>query len=511
MKSHSLFHRLSTSATTLFHWLASPIFVLSTSVATLFVASCQPDLNLAPLGSPASSTFYRTPADAESAVTGAYSTLRTIYRDEVIVTPNVIAADDGIPFLTGNADRVALWRYGLVSTNTFTGGIWSNCYQAIQRCNVVIERVPSITMDETLKKRYVGEAKFIRAMMYFNLVRFFGDVPLATNETTSLENVQLPRAKADEVYSLIDADLKEAETVLPRSYTGSDIGRATQGAAKGLLAKVYLTRAGNAATSPFWAQAAAKAKEVIDGNQYDLWANYADVFDLKNRGGKESLFEVLYVTDLAGTNFSTGYAPRGAPIVPNNGSGIFRVSKSLFDSYVATDKRRDVTFLTSYINPTNSQRVDLTVDGTDPARAVSFWKLADLTSRVAGNAGKSFPYLRFSDVLLIYAEALNEASGSPTADAYAALNRVRTRAGLAPLSGLTRSQFKDAVLLERRLEFCFEGNRWFDLTRTGRLIDAVKAETSFGRNPTIQATNNLFPIPQRERDANSALTQNPGY
>lgn len=475
------------------------------------VGSCRPDLDLAPLGSPASSTFYKTPADAESAVTGAYSTLRNIYRDEVIVTPNVVAADDGIPFLTGNADRVALWRYGIVSTNTFTGNIWSNSYQAIQRCNVVVNRVPQIQMDEALKKRYVGEAKFIRAMMYFNLVRFFGDVPLANDETTSLENVQLPRAKADDVYAQIEADLKEAETALPKTYTGNDIGRATQGAAKGLLAKVFLTRAGNAASSPFWAQAAAKAKEVIDLNQYDLWASYADVFDLRNRGGKESLFEILYVTDLAGTNFSTGYAPRGAPIVPNNGSGIFRVSKSLFDGYAATDKRRDVTFLTAFVNPTNGQRVELSVDGTDPARAVSFWKLADLSSKVGGNAGKSFPYLRFSDALLIYAEALSEANGGPTSEAYAALNRVRARAGLVALSGLSRSEFKNAVLQERRLELCFEGNRWFDLARTGRLIDAVKTENSFGRNPTVQAFNTLFPIPQREIDANPVLTQNSGY
>lgn len=480
-------------------------------LAAITVGSCRPELDLAPLGTPASSTFYKTPADAESAVTGAYSTLRAIYRDEVIVTPNVVATDDGIPFLTGNADRVALWRYGLVSTNTFTGSIWSNAYQAIQRCNIVIGRVPQIQMDETLRKRYVGEAKFIRAMMYFNLVRFFGDVPLANDEVTSLENVQLPRAKTDDVYAQIEADLKEAETVLPKTYTGADIGRATSGAAKGLLAKVYLTRAGNAAASPFWAQATAKAKEVIDLNQYDLWSNYADVFDLKNRGGKESLFEVLYVTDLAGTNFSTGYAPRGAPIVPNNGSGIFRVSKSLFESYLTTDKRRDVSFLTTYTNPSNGQRVDLSVDNADPARAVSFWKLSDATARVAGNAGKSFPYLRFSDVLLMYAEALSEATGGPTADAYAAINRVRSRAGLAPLSGLSRTQFRDAVLLERRLEFCFEGNRWFDLARTERLVEAVKAENSFNRNATIQPVNRLFPVPQREIDANPALTQNQGY
>lgn len=473
--------------------------------------SCQPTLELAPLGSPASSTYYKTATDAEASITGAYNALRNIYRDEIIVTPNVCAADDSIPFLTGNADRVAMWRYGIISTNTFVGNIWSNAYAAIQRSNIAIVKIPAIPMDESLKNQYVGEAKFLRALHYFNLVRFFGEVPISTDETTSLEGVEIPRAKVEEVYALIEADLKEAETALPKTYTGGNSGRATQGAAKALLAKTYLTRAGNTVGSPYWTQAAAKAKEVIDGGVYDLWANYADVYDLKNRGGKESIFEVLYVTDLAGTNFSTGYAPRGAPIVPNNGSGIFRVSKSLFDSYLVTDKRRDVTFLTSYISPSNSQRVELTVDNTDPGRATSFWKLADLTSKVAGNAGKSFPYMRFSEVLLIYAEALNEANAVPSAEAYTAINRVRSRAGLSPLSNLSKTQFKEAVLQERRLELCFEGHRWFDLVRTNRLAEAVKAENTFSRNATIQPFHSLFPIPQREIDANKALVQNNGY
>lgn len=486
------------------------IYLLSVAVVGL-VTACQPELNLSPLGTPATSTAYVTPQDATAALTGAYNVLQSVYRDENIVTPSIVATDDGIPFLTGNADRRALWSYNLIPTNTFVQGIWSLAYSGIQRSNLVIARLPGIVMDEALKKRYVAEARFLRALHYFHLVRFFGDVPIVTTETTSLVDVSVSRSKADEAYTLIEADLNEAEAVLPRTYPAGEVGRATQGAAKGLLAKVYLTRAGNTGGSPFWARAAAKAKEVIDLGIYDLWANYADVYDLKNRGGKESIFEVMYVTDLAGNTHTTYWAPRGAPIVPGNGYGTLRVSAGLWNGYSATDKRRDASFLTTYVNSANSQRVDLSVETTDPARAVSFWKLADLSSKVLGGGGKSFPYLRYSDVLLIYAEALSAANGGPGADAYAAINRVRTRAGLGPLSGLSAPQFKDAVLQERRLEFCMEGNRWFDLARTGRLVDAVKAETSFGRNPTIQPYHVLLPIPQRERDANPALTQNPGY
>ncbi len=480
------------------------------AICVTVISSCEKKLDLAPLTNPTINTFYKTTEDAAAAITGIYSVLLDIYTHEVIVTPNTVAADDAVPFLQGNADRRALWSYNFVSINSFTSTPWAISYQAIQRANVAIARIPNIAMDENLKKRYLAEAKFLRAIMYFNLVRFYGGIPIITNETTSLQNIEVSRNTKEEVYAFIEADLKEAEAVLPLKYTGADIGRATQGAAKGLLAKVYLTQPGNEAVSPSWAKAAAKAKEVIDMGVYDLWENYADVFDLRNKGGKESLFEVLYLTDVNGNWHTTYWAPRGDPRVPSNGFGTIRPTKNLYDLYSSNDKRKAVTFLTSYVNPTTGATVNLSIDDPNPALAISFWKLADMTSKLGGGGGKSFPYLRFSDILLIYAEALNEMNG-PTAEAYNAINRVRTRAGLNPLSGLAKAQFKDAVLTERRLEFTLEGNRWFDLARTGRLVEAVKAETTFARNPLIQPHHILFPIPQREIGANPALVQNPGY
>ena len=480
------------------------------AVLTATVFSCEKKLDLAPVTNPTVNSFYKTPEDAAAAVTGVYSILEDIYTHEVIVTPNLVCADDAIPFLQGNADRRAIWSYNFVSSNSFVNNPWALSYQGIQRANVVISRIPAIAMDENIKKRYMAEVKFLRAVMYFNLVRFYGGVPIVKNETTSLEGVEIARNTKDEVYAFIEADLREAETALPIKYTGTDIGRATQGAAKGLLAKVYLTQAGNESASPGWAKAAAKAKEVMEMGVYDLWENYADVYDIKNKAGKESLFEVLYLTDVNGNWHTTYWAPRGDPRVPSNGFGTVRPTRNLYDLYAATDKRKAVTFLTSYVNPSTGTTVSLSIDDPNPAVAISFWKLADLTSKIGGGGGKSFPYLRFPDVLLIYAEAVNEVSG-PAAEAYAALNRVRARAGLNPLNNLTKAQFKDAVLLERRLEFALEGNRWFDLVRTGRLLDAVKGETSFGRNPLIQSHHVLFPIPQREMGANPSLVQNAGY
>lgn len=490
--------------------------ICSISLALAFlIFGCRKSLDLASKSSVTTATYYKTAADANAAVTGAYRVLEVLYADEIIGTINIVGADDGIPFLTGNAERLALWRYGFTTTNNFTSvNPWSYSYIGIQRCNVAIERIPPIDMDTALRARYVGEAKFVRALYYFNLVRFYGGVPIVNKVTASLGNNEVPRNTVDEVYAAIEKDLMDAESVLPLSYSSrDDIGRATVGAAKALLAKVYLTRAGSDASSTFWALAAAKAKEVMDlGAGYDLWADYKDVFAKANKGGKESIFEVVYSTDLAnGNNYSTGYAPRGSPIVAGTGSGICRVSQSLFDLYAPTDQRKTVSFLTSYVNPTTGATVQLSISNPDPALAVSFWKLADSTSKQAAQAGKDYPYLRFSDVLLMYAEALNESEGSPGAEAYAALNRVRERAGIGDVTNLTQDQFRDSVLVERRREFCFEGQRWFDLVRRGKLLDAVRAETSFGRLPTIQAYNVLFPISQREMDANPALVQNSNY
>jgi hypothetical protein len=483
--------------------------------AACTLAACSPDLDLAPRDQVTTSTFYKTETDALSALNAAYSPLQDIYgaqfNAETILTPTTVAADDGVPFLQGNANRIALWSYNFTPENSFTAAMWGASYVAIQRANVVIGRVPGIAMDEGLKNRIIAEARFLRALHYFNLVRFYGGVPLETTETTNLAGLEVPRASVDEVYAFIVSELEIAERDLPLAYPADQAGRATRGAAKGLLAKVYLTWAGNNPASPYWATAAAKAREVMDLGIYDLYPEYADVFKVSSRGGRENLFEITYGKDVLGQSHSTYWAPRGAPIVPSNGFGTIRVSKSLWDGFVPGDKRREVSFLTAYTNPTNGQTVELSVENPDFTRAVSFWKLADLSSSVFSGGEKSFPYLRFADILLIYAEALNEASG-PTPEAYAALNRVRARAGLTePVSGLSQAEFRDRVLQERRLELNFEGHRWFDLVRRERLVDAVKAETSFNRNPRIQPHHLLFPIPQREIDINKSLEQNTGY
>lgn len=471
------------------------------------LTACEKQLDLVPIGNLTETTYYKTADDARAAVGACYAPLPGIV--DGIDFLDLVTTDDGVPFLTGIADRPLLWRYNIAPNNGFAN-LWTASYSAINRTNTVIDRLPGIVMDETLKKRYIAEAKFLRAFHYFNLVRLYGDVPLVTKETTSLENLQVERAKVEDVYALIEADLKEAETVLPAKYTGADVGRAAKGSAKGFLAKLYLTRAGTTKGSPYWAQAAAKAKEVIDLGVYDLWANYGDAFAIANRGGKEFVFELQFLTDVRGHGFGRGYGVRGVAGYPGGtGSGIARVTPSLFNLFAPTDTRRAVNFITSYLN--GATNVTLSLLDPDPAKGIYFQKLWDRTAKTNGGEGTSFPIMRYSDILLMYAEALNEANSAPTPDALAALNRVHTRAGLSALTNLNYTQFRDAVWTERRVEFVFENQRRFDLIRTGRLIDAVKAETSFARNPTIQPFHLLMPIPQSEIDANPKLVQNQGY
>ncbi len=470
----------------------------------LVTLACEQQLDLTPVTNLTDVTFFKTADDARAALGACYAALGAPIEQSLDMT----STDDAVPFLTGAADRPLLWRYNLVPTNTIIGA-YAGAYAAINRSNIVISRLPGIPMDETLKNRYVAEAKVLRAIHYFNLVRLYGDVPLVTDETTGLEGLAVPRDAVEEVYAQIEADLQEAETVLPKTYPANESGRMTQGAAKGMLAKVYLTRAGTTPGSPYWAQAAAKAKEVIDLGVHDLYPTFAEAFALTARGGKENIIEVQYLTEVRGHNLGRGFGVRSAPIYPAGGAGIARPTAGLFNAYPGADQRKAVTFLTSYVF--NGVTTNLSISDPDPTKAVAFQKLWDKTAKTNGGEGTSIPILRYADVLLMYAEALNEANNGPTAEAYAALNKVRTRAGLEALADLTYQSFKEAVWLERRLELAFEGSRRFDLVRTGRLLDAVKAETSFNRNPAIQPFHVLLPIPQSDLDANQNLEQNPGY
>jgi starch-binding outer membrane protein, SusD/RagB family len=451
--------------------------------------------------------FYKTKDDAIAAVNSVYSHLSHdvgngtdfgLYQRQLHLTTDMISDDANAGAGATNQNVLAMGAATFVSTNDRVEKTWRQHYAAINRANGAIENIEKINFDETLKQRLIGESKFIRALLYFNLVRLWGDVPLVLTETNSLENEKLyiGRTSVEEVYNQIKKDLADAEAVLPTQYSGNDVGRVTQGAAKALLVKVYLT-------TQDWPNAIAKAQETISGPYgYDLFTNFGDVFNTATKNGKEHIFSIQYKANANGNNNNMGgLSAPNSNIVPGlNGSEADVPQPGLYELYKATDKRREVTFFTSFISPANGKLYNF---------KPHFYKFFDPASVTRpSESGVNFPVLRFSDVLLMYAEAINEKDG-PTSEAYQAINKVRTRAGLPSLTeGITKEQFRDSVYLERRLEFVYEDQRWFDLLRTGRMVEAMHKAGKLN----AQGHHYLLPIPQREIDNNPNLKpQNPGY
>jgi starch-binding outer membrane protein, SusD/RagB family len=429
--------------------------------------------------------FYKNPADAIAAVNAVYDPLNEISASARELYLMAELSTDNMDLNGRNQERVQIDEYLTVPNNSIILNMWETNYRGINRANAVIGRVPAIAMDPALRDRILGEARFLRAYYYFNLVRFFGDVPLVTTETNSLKGLNVARNPAEAVYQTIVEDLLAAEPLLPLSYSGADVGRATQGAAKALLAKVYLTRGE-------WQAAAAKAREVIDSKAYILLDNYADNFAVALKNGKEAIFECQAIANF-GFNDS-GNAPTNFGPMPQNqfghrAYGGFWPTFEILAAYEPGDSRARL-----YLDSLNGK----------PLSRPHINKYIDPTGN-ENNNNNNWPLLRYADVILMYAEAVNEGGNVQEAAAY--LNQIRSRAKLPATTAVTQTGLREAIEKERRLELAFEGHRWFDLVRTGKLIETMRAKGKTG----IQGFHVLYPIPQREMDTNPSLTQNEGY
>lgn len=485
------------------------IFSIITFVCMFALTGCMDNfLSTKPEGSLSPENFYESEEDAVAAIYSVYERLGTngLYNMDGVMYILANASDQTQPF-GANAERVALDDYSYTALNTITSAWWKTSFQIINRANAVTNNVPDIQMDETLRASIVGEAQFLRALAYFNLVRMYGKVPVITQETESFADIKEPRAPVDSVYAQIIRDLENAEEVLPElgSYSPDNQGRATIGAAKTLLAKVYLTR-------ERWQEAADKAKEVMDSGNYGLFEDYAHVFSPEFENGKEHIFSIQFHAgdQDAGKQgrFWTYTAPNarktdGKSIAGGGSSfGAIFPEMKYFEEY-PDDYRKEVNFFTDWTFS----------DGDTVSFEPHFFKYHDPGQTQSKKSSVNFPLFRYADVLLMFAEASNEANGGPTAQAYEALNQVRERARfnmadsvLPDLSGLTQSGFRDAVLQERNWELAGEGKRWFDLKRTNRLLDELKED---GKN--IQGRNRLFPLPNLELELNNDWQQNEGY
>lgn len=475
-----------------------------TLMLALLGSSCKKDfLNLTPPSSLTTDNFYKTQSDFANAVTGAYAGLRaagTYGTDSYVF--GEIRTDNTIPAPSGSiTDQDEFHRFYIKTTNPYLSGRWNNCYAGISRCNPILERIDAISMDATLKARYVGETKFLRALYYFQLVQTFGDVPLVLKEIKDpSEGYNYARNPKADVYAQIEKDLGDAEQVLPNSYSGNDIGRATKGAAKAILGRVLMTE-------KKFPQAATKLKEVIDLNVYTILPNYADVFKVANKNNAESIFDVQYKSGQVGlgSSLANSYAPlnSGNSVVAFGGDGNNAPTSDLINEYETGDTRFAASIGTSYVNSSGA-----TVN-------VNYVKKFYDVPAVKNDNGNNFPVIRYADVLLLYAEALNEAGYVAGGDAFTQLNRVRARAGLAARTAVQvpdQQSFRLALEHERRVEFAFENLRWYDLVRTGRAITVLNAKsTMLNLVNQVTQSNQVFPIPQSQIDITQGkITQNQG-
>ncbi|MGI4822027.1 MAG: RagB/SusD family nutrient uptake outer membrane protein [Janthinobacterium lividum] len=473
-------------------------------------------LDLQPTDTVTTQNFYQTQTDAIQAVTASYAQLfqngmfsYSLWGIGDVMSDNSFlgggGAADGIEFQQ-------LDNFTIPATNPLTTSHWQRAYLGVGACNQVLLHVPGITMDATIKNRCLGEAEFLRALYYFYLVRAFGDIPLVlTPATSAAAAATVTRTPTAQVYTQIVTDLNDAITKLPASYTGDDLGRATKWSATALLAKVYLTQ-GNMAS------AATQARAVIAGSGKTMWPNFGDNFKVENENGQESLFEVQYknglnsyTTDGPGSPVNEFWGARffGSPYVVSSGGYGFNIpEKDLVTGYAAGDTRRAATLFVPGDKYPDGQVQPATLIG-DP-NGYNVRKFFVGTVNVLNwDSPLNVPVLRLSEMYLILAESVGS-----TTEGLEAINKVRRRAfGLAintPAAAVDLTtatpNFTAAVVQERRLELAFENDRWYDLKRTGTLVSTLKAQ-----GKAVQAFNNLLPIPQSEINANSNLTQNPGY
>ena len=486
----------------------SLLFIIICLLSTYF--TCSKFLEETPNSLITSSNFYETASDALLAVNAAYDHMGSgtsnsdfggVYFNTFWAL-QALASDDGKSGLP-DPNSVQLDNFTHDASNTFVKDIWEDCYKTINVCNIAIKHIPDIDMDEGLKNRYLGECSFIRGLMYFELARLFGGVMLLTEPTEDLSGLNLERSSLEDIYSQIEADFEFAASTLPFSYVGPDIGRATKGSAMGYLAKVNLT-------TKNYNEVVENTSSIISSGVYGLMPDYADIFKIANSNNQEVLFSINFTFNNNAIWETSQFNVRTLPLALNRNSLAWEVpTLDVYQDYEDGDRRREVTFQTTFTE------ADGRILNFDP-HIFKYWDQEAEPN--ASSSGSDFFNLRYSDILLMYAEAVNEVNNGPNAEAYDAVNQVRRRARLADgqerpilndLTGLTQVEFREAVWLERRREFVWEGQRWYDLVRQSQLkskVEKVKPNVSVD-----ESKHTLFPIPQREININPGLKQNPGY
>lgn len=481
-------------------------------IGALFLAeSCKKSfLEVPPQGQQPAEQFWTSEADATKAVNSIYANLRGW--TEVAFAPIAIESlgsddtetgsdpsDGSVPFMnTYN-------NFTVTSTQGQLSDFWNGRYQTINLCNQVIDNIPAISMDATLKSRYLAEAKFVRAYEYFRLVRAFGDVPLRLNLPKDASEYNLPRSPKAQVWTAIEQDLTDAANALPTGYSGADIGRATKGAALAFHAKAAMYQGK-------WADVKTYTDQVMALGIYNLFANYEQLFRIPNENSVESIFEIQakhIPGDCAASNsqYSQVQGVRG---VARGGWGFNVPTTDLANAYETGDPRRDATIIFRGETTPAGNAIPMSVPNP-MYNQKSYVPFNDPNNQDCNEgADQNIRVMRYAEVLLMNAEANNELGN--TAAALASLEKVRARARagnnaiLPPVTTTDKTALRTAIWNERRVELAMEFDRYFDVVRQGR------AATVFGPLGWKANKNEVWPVPQSEIDLSAGvLTQNPGY
>lgn len=442
-------------------------------LAGFLLSSCQEEfLTIVPETALSSVTFFTKEADFKQAVNGAYVPLRSIVNDRAYLlgemhSDNTYYARNILFGATEQQEDIA--DFAIPTADGVTSNVhvlvqYRLDYQIIARTNQILTTIDNVEFDADSKNNLKGQAHFLRAYAYFELVRYFGKAPLHLTPVINREEAALPLSSAEELYAQITKDAEAAAALLPPK-SAQEPGRATSGAAKTLLANVYIEQ-------KKWADAEKVLLEVVNSNEYELIPDYADAFSTStgNKNNIESVFEVQFMEGSAGLNGSFLYNFLPRPMSPEELVTITETSNpqpltaegnniptpDIIAAYEPGDERKDASI--AYITLSGSLR-----DNKEYPYIKKFAK----PHALHGNHGTNWPIYRYSEVLLFLAEALNEQGKDGTAY----LNQVRNRAGLADATG----DIRDAIYQERRVELAFENKRWFDLVRTGRAVEVITA------------------------------------
>lgn len=478
------------------------VHILCLLIIALTITSCGDKfIELDPISTVNVDNLYKTDKDFQDAVLGCYAVFREQYKSFWELTD--LRSDDSWHQLGNDSRRISYDVFTLDPNVSSLRNNWLNYYKVINLANMVLTKIEGA--DEALvgnKARHIGEVRFLRALAYFDLVRLFGDVPMPIKPLTIEEAYQSGRTSTSTIYNeVIIPDLMAAESNLPSRYSGADVGRATSGAAKALLGKVHLT-------IKDFPKAEAKLQEVTTMG-YDLLANYNDLFDYsKDEHHSEYIFDIEYEQGLGdlGSTFTNNFLPKSVGGTAEAYFGVIggaeemnQPTQDLIDAFEPGDLRKDVTGIGGggFYDETGFFHKWVAMN--------TFTKKYVTNITTHHDSPVNWKVIRYADVLLMYAEALNE--NGKTAEALTYLNQIRRRAGVAEYDNLDQETAREKIWLERRLELAMEGHRWFDLLRTERAFSVME---KYGMKEYMT----VFPIPLGEiRVINneSVLYQNPGY